>query len=246
MSVATLNNNIGQFEQLGAEYYDYIVIDEVHHAAADSYRKIVTFFKPKILLGLTATPERMDGQSLLPDFGGKVSAEIRLAQALDEGLLTPFQYICISDPTDISGSELWRNGKYITDKLTDKLCNEERVGLIVQKLREYLPDEGRCRALCFCSDKRHAHYMADMLRLQKLNAECLTSENSNDDRKRLNDDLAKGRINYLCVVDMFNEGGYPRSRYGALPSPHRESYHLYAAVGTWPSSQSGKELPYCA
>jgi superfamily II DNA or RNA helicase len=206
VSVATLNNNMEKFEQLGADYYDYIVIDEAHHAAAESYRKIVTFFSPKILLGLTATPERMDGQSLLPDFGGKTSAEIRLAQALDEGLLTPFQYICVSDPTDISGGELWRNGKYITDKLTDKLCNQERVGLIVRKLREYLPDEHRCRALCFCSDKRHARYMAGMLRQQGLKAESLTSDSSNEDRVRLNHDLAAGRINYLCVVDMFNEG----------------------------------------
>lgn len=206
VSVATFNNNFEKFEQLGADYYDYIVIDEAHHAAADSYRKIVSFFKPRILLGLTATPERMDGQSLLPDFGGKISAEIRLTQALDEGLLTPFQYICISDPTDISGGELWRNGRYITDKLTDKLCNTERVGLIVQKLREYLPDEHKCHALCFCSDKRHAHYMANMLRQQGLKAECLTSDTNNDDRIRLNRDLAAGRINYLCVVDMFNEG----------------------------------------
>lgn len=206
VSVATFNNNFEDLKKLGADYYDYIVIDEVHHAAADSYRPIVDFFKPEILLGLTATPERMDGQSLLPDFGGKISAEIRLAQALDEGLLTPFQYICISDPTDISGNELWYNGKYITDKLTDKLCNEERVGLIVQKLHEYLPDEHKCRALCFCSDKKHADYMADMLSQKGLKAESLTSDSKEDARVRLNSDLAAGRINYLCVVDMFNEG----------------------------------------
>ena len=206
ISVATFNNNFTKFKQLGAGYYDYIVIDEAHHAAADSYRKLVTFFTPKILLGLTATPERMDGQSLLPDFGGKVGAEIRLAKALDEGLLTPFQYICISDPTDISGGELWHNGKYIVDRLTDKLCNEERVGLVVQKLHEYLPDEHKCHALCFCSDKRHARYMAEMLRRQGLKAESLTSDSSYEDRVKLNRDLGTGRINYLCVVDMFNEG----------------------------------------
>ena len=206
VSVATFHNNVDAFKRLGADYYDYIVVDEAHHAAADSYREIVTFFLPKILLGLTATPERMDGQSLLPDFGNKISAEIRLAQALDEGLLTPFQYICISDPTDISEDELWSGGRYITSKLSDKLCNEERVGLIVQKLREYLPDENKCRALCFCSDKKHADFMAKMLSKQGLKAESLTSDTPSDDRVRLNRDLAAGHINYLCVVDIFNEG----------------------------------------
>ncbi len=206
VSVATFHNNTGRFKQLGADYYDYIVIDEAHHAAADSYRQIVGFFEPKILIGLTATPERMDGRSLLPDFGGKISAEIRLPQALDEGLLTPFQYICISDPTDISDDDLWHNGRYITEKLTEKLCNAERVGLIVQKLREYIADEYKCRALCFCSDKRHARYMADMLQQQGLKAASLTSDSTDEDRVRLNRDLSAGRINYLCVVDMFNEG----------------------------------------
>lgn len=158
------------------------------------------------MLGLTATPERMDGQSLLPDFGGKISAEIRLPQALDEGLLTPFQYLCITDPLDISGSELWNNGKYILSKLSDRLCNSERVKLIVEKLHEYLPDETKCHALCFCSDKRHATFMAEQLSQSGLQAAALTSASSNDDRVRLNRDLAAGRINYLCVVDIFNEG----------------------------------------
>lgn len=206
VSVATLSNNIDLFRQQGLDFYDYIIIDEAHHSAASSYRVIVDEFRPRILLGLTATPERMDGQSLLPDFGGRVSAEIRLPQALDEGLLTPFQYLCITDDLDLSGDELWANGKYIVSKLTDRLCNHERVGLIVQKLREYLPDETRCHALCFCSDKRHAAYMAKELSCYGLKAAALTSETSADERVRLNRDLAAGRINYLCVVDIFNEG----------------------------------------
>ena len=206
VSVTTLNNRLDLFKHLGANYYDFIIIDEVHHGAALSYRPIFSFFKPQILLGLTATPERMDQQSLLPDFDGKISAEIRLPQALDEGLLTPFQYLCISDSTDISGNELWANGKYILSKLTDKLCNDERVGLIIQKLREYLPDETRCHALCFCSDKRHADYMASQFRRAGLRAASLTSETNAEERVQLNKDLAAGKINYLCVVDIFNEG----------------------------------------
>ena len=206
VSVATLNSNIDIFRQQGLDYYDYIIIDEAHHAAASSYRVLVDEFKPRVLLGLTATPERMDGKSLLPDFGGKISAEIRLPQALDEGLLTPFQYLCISDPLDISGNELWANGKYIISKLTDRLCNYERTGLIISKLREYLPDETKCHALCFCSDKRHAAFMAEQFSKYGLKAAALTAETNAEERVRVNRELASGRINYLCVVDIFNEG----------------------------------------
>jgi len=206
VSVATLNSNIDIFRQQGVDYYDYIIIDEAHHAAAASYRIIINEFKPKVLLGLTATPERMDGKSLLPDFGGKISAEIRLPQALNEGLLTPFQYLCISDPLDISGNELWANGKYILSKLTDRLCNDDRVGLIVNKLREYLPDETKCHALCFCSDKHHAEFMTNQFIRFGLKAAALTSDTCIDERKRVNKALANGLINYLCVVDIFNEG----------------------------------------
>lgn len=206
VSVATFNSNLDLFRKQGLDFYDYIIIDEAHHAAASSYRVIVEEFRPKILLGLTATPERMDGQSLLPDFGGKISVEIRLPQALDEGLLTPFQYLCITDDVDLSDDELWANGKYIVSRLTDRLCNHERVGLIVQKLREYLPDETRCHALCFCSDRRHAAYMAEEFNSYGLKAAALTSATSSDERVRLNRALAEGRVNYLCVVDIFNEG----------------------------------------
>lgn len=91
ISVQTFNAKYDEiFHSLPSDYYDYIVIDEAHHLVADSYRKILTHFKPELLIGLTATPERMDGVSLLPDFDNQISAEIRLPMALDEGLLTPF------------------------------------------------------------------------------------------------------------------------------------------------------------
>lgn len=207
ISITMLNNRMDDtFKELGADYYDYIVIDEVHHAAADSYKNIISFFKPKILLGLTATPERMDGQSLLPDFGGRISAEIRLPQALDEGLLTPFQYFCISDTVDLREDGLMRGDKLIVDKLSDKLCDGERVNLIVKTLGRYLPDEHNCRALCFCSDKRHAQFMAERFAENGLRSGCLTSDVSAEERVRLNYAIQKGEINYLFVVDIFNEG----------------------------------------
>lgn len=206
VSVNTFHSQYEQtFSKLGADYYDYIVIDEAHHITADSYRNILIHFRPKILIGLTATPERMDGVSLLPDFDNQISAEIRLPLALNEGLLTPFQYLCISDDTDLTNDNLMQGGKYIASKITEILCNTERVGLIINKLSYYLPDEYKCKALCFCATKEHAYFMAERFKAYGMNADYLTSDNE-EKRDELRKKLASGEINYLFVVDMFNEG----------------------------------------
>lgn len=206
ISVQTFNSQFERiFRGLSADYYDYIVIDEAHHLVADSYRKILSKFTPQLLVGLTATPERMDGVSLLPDFDNQISAEIRLPKALDEGLLTPFQYLCISDDTDLTDEELMQGDRYVATKLTEKLCNRERVGLIVNRLQYYLADERKCRALGFCATKKHAQYMAEEFQRVGLKAAYLTSDNDAE-RLTLNKQLAKGEINYLFVVDIFNEG----------------------------------------
>lgn len=207
VSISMLNSRFDDpFSELGSDYYDYIVIDEAHHSQADSYRKLFAHFKPKCLIGLTATPERMDGKDLRPDFGGRISAEIRLPQALQAGLLTPFQYLCVTDSTDLSDDNLWTGQKYITERLADKLCNAARAKLIVNALKKYLADEYTCRALCFCVNKRHADFMAEQLRFFGFNAQSLTSDSSAEDRKRLANELRNGTLHYLCVVDIFNEG----------------------------------------
>lgn len=206
VSIQTFNSKYEEyFQLLPSDHYDYIVIDEAHHLAADSYRKILHHFSPQLLIGLTATPERMDGISLLPDFDNQISAEIRLPAALNEGLLTPFQYLCISDNTDLTDEDLMQGNKYIATKLTEKLCDNERVGLIIDRLEYYLPNKEKCRALCFCATKEHADYMADRFQAKGLRAASLTSNNS-EERDTLNRKLGKGEINYLFVVDMFNEG----------------------------------------
>lgn len=206
ISVATFNSKFDNiFRDLPADYYDYIVIDEAHHLVADSYRTILSKFSPRLLVGLTATPERMDGVSLLPDFDNQISAEIRLPKALDEGLLTPFQYLCISDDTDLTDEELMQGDRYVATKLTEKLCNREHVGLVIDRLQYYLPDEHKCRALGFCATKKHAQYMAEEFLSVGLKAAYLTSDND-EERLALNQKLKKGEINYLFVVDIFNEG----------------------------------------
>lgn len=207
VSISMFNSRFEEFfALLDSDFYDYIVIDEAHHSQADSYRKLFDHFQPQLLVGLTATPERMDGKDLRPDFGNRISAEIRLPQALQAGLLTPFQYLCISDDTDLSDDSLWSGQKYNIERLADKLCAKTRAQLIVDALHKYLADEYTCRALCFCINKRHADFMAEQLRLYGFNAQSLTSDTPADERKQLAENLREGTLHYLCVVDIFNEG----------------------------------------
>ncbi len=194
------------FSELNKDFYDYIVIDEAHHSPANSYSKLFSHFTPKILIGLTATPERMDCKDLLQYFENHISAEIRLPQALAEGLLSPFRYLCISDNTDLRDGSLW-NGKYIVDKLSKKLCSLDRTLNIVNALRKHIVDENDCRALCFCVDIEHAEYTAEQFRNYGLKAKSLTSKGmKEEERKKRINELVTKEINYLCVVDVFNEG----------------------------------------
>ncbi len=192
------------------DFYDYIVIDEAHHMTADSYRPILEYFTPKILMGLTATPERMDGKSLLPDFGNVISAELRLPQALEQNLLTPFQYLCITDVVSLTDEALWIggiNGHYDLKKLSSKLNTQERARNVYNALVKDLADITTVKALGFCVDKEHAKSMAQIFReVYGLKAAYLTSDSSDDERKKLPEDLRTGRLNYLFVVDIFNEG----------------------------------------
>jgi len=203
-SVQTLNNHIHELV-LSNNFYDYIVIDEVHHIAANSYRPILKKFCPKILLGLTATPERMDNEDILLDFCDTIAAEIRLPEALNRKLLCPFQYYGISDSIDLSNVS-WQNGKYLPSELTKLYTqNDRRVSEIYSNLNKYLNDIENVRALCFCVSQEHAQYMAEKFTLLGLKADYLVSG-----RNHLRDELRlrfkKKEVNYLFVVDIFNEG----------------------------------------
>ena len=200
----TLNNRLDDL-RLPSDYYDYIVIDEVHHVTASSYRKILNYFKPKILLGLTATPERMDGEDITQDFDGTISAEIRLDDALNKGLLAPFHYYGITDSVDYADVS-WDKGHYVSGELSRIYTyNDTRTSVILNSLQRYLPNIRNVRALCFCVDQKHAQYMAAKFTLCGLNAAFLTSENE-PMRASLYNKLKNKDINYLFVVDMFNEG----------------------------------------
>ncbi len=200
----TLNNRLDSLP-LPSDYYDYIVIDEVHHVAASSYRKIINHFTPKVLLGLTATPERMDGEDITQDFDGTISAEIRLDDALNKGLLAPFYYYGITDSVDYS-EVAWDKGHYVASELSRIYSyNDDRTAVILQSLQKYLTSIRDVRALCFCVDQQHAKYMASKFTLCGLKSDVLTSENAQM-RAPLYRRLKNKEINYLFVVDMFNEG----------------------------------------
>jgi len=203
-SVQTLINRINQLS-LSEDFFDFIIIDEVHHIAAASYRPILQKFKPKVLLGLTATPERGDGEDILKDFCNVIAAEIRLPEALNRKLLSPFQYFALSDNIDLSKIS-WKNGRYEINELS-KLYTEDdrRISDILTNCEKYLTDVNDVMALGFCVSQDHARYMAEKFTLAGLKADYLTSESSGN-REELRERLRSKKINYLFVRDIFNEG----------------------------------------
>lgn len=176
-----LNNRIDTLT-LPADYYDYIVFDEAHHIVAESYQKILNRFKPKILLGLTATPERMDSKDITTYFGQRISAEIRLDTALNNHLLAPFHYYGISDSVDLADVR-WERGHFVPAELSKiYTANDQRTGMIFKAIEKYLSDYRNVRALCFCVDQEHAKYMNAKFTLAGLKSGELVSENAQDRR----------------------------------------------------------------
>lgn len=203
-SIQTLNNRIGQ-GILSPDYYDYIVIDECHHLSASSYQGIIKYFTPKVLLGLTATPERMDGSDIKEDFHHRIAAEIRLPEALNRKLLCPFQYFGITDNVDLRQVQ-WQKGRYVSSELSLLYTsNDLRVRDISMALEKYTKNHTDVRALGFCVDISHAKFMAKKFNAIGLSADYLVSENANK-RDEIRNKLKKKEINYLFVVDIFNEG----------------------------------------
>ena len=204
----TLRNRLDQLH-LTADYYHYMVVDEVHHIVAPTYVKLMEYFQPQILLGLTATPERTNEQEdITVFFDGHISAEIRLPAALNAGLLAPFHYFGIPDNVDLSEVKWSGHGYDIAELSRIYTQNDFRTGLILKKMQEYIGNSrlNHVRALCFCVDKRHAEFMNAKFTLAGLRTAVLTSDHDDTYRKKVKRMLQEGTINYLFVVDLFNEG----------------------------------------
>ena len=139
----------GLLASQGAEYWDYVVLDEAHHVAADSYREILSTLQPRILLGLTATPERMDGASILPCFDSRIADEMRLWHAIERQYLVPFDYYGVHDGTDLSGLS-WNRGSYAVGELEERYIGDtRRASLIFSQFYEFYGDWRLARALGF-------------------------------------------------------------------------------------------------
>lgn len=204
-SVQSLNTRA--LDQLASDHFDVIVIDEFHHGTSPTYRKILDHFRPLELLGLTATPERMDGKNIQDEFfGGRIAAEMRLWEALENDLLSPFHYFGISDNTDLSAVE-WKRGSYDTNALSNVLTgNDARARLVVKAVEEKIVEPGAMRALGFCVSVAHAHFMAEYFRTAGLQALALSGETPAEERKQALTDLASGALQVIFSVDLFNEG----------------------------------------
>jgi superfamily II DNA or RNA helicase len=199
--------NVRRLEQLDRDHFDIIVIDEFHHATASTYRRVIDHFAPKELLGLTATPERMDGLNVQDEFfDGRIAAEMRLWEALENDLLCPFHYFGIPDGTDLRNLS-WQRGAY-TEQDLDKLYtgNDARARIVVKQIRDKVSHPGAMRALGFCVSKAHAHFMADFFRRANFQAIALDSDSPAAVRAQALSDLHDGKLQVIFSVDLFNEG----------------------------------------
>lgn len=194
--------------RLPADHFDVIVMDEFHHADAPSYRRILDHFAPRELLGLTATPERADGVRVQDEFfAGHIASEIRLWDALDADLLSPFHYFGITDDVDLT-TVAWSGGGYRTEGLEQVFTGDTaRARLVVNALREKVGDVGAVRGLGFCVSVKHAEYMADFFEKQAgIPALAVSGHTEPAARRRALEQLARGAVKFLFAVDLFNEG----------------------------------------
>ena len=207
-SVQTLKNPVN-LTGFARDHFDMVVADETHHAAADSYDTVLEYFTPKILLGLTATPERADGRSILGYFDGRIAAEIRLPEAIEQNLLVPFNYFVLTDPVSLADIP-WRSGhfdvKALENRYTQGDSSKARTQAFFTALETYAPEKEELRAVVFCVTQEHARYVTGMLAAQGYKAMAVTAETPSDDRERVKERLEKGEVEILCTVDVLSEG----------------------------------------
>ncbi len=192
------------------EFYDYIIVDEFHHAAAPTYQKLLAYYQPCILLGLTATPERMDGKSVLPYFNNRIAAEIRLPEAIDRKLLCPFQYFGVTDTVDLNTLK-WSAGGYDKGELSkvytlSGAMADRRADHVVSSLLKYVTDIDEVKGLGFCVTVEHAEFMCRYFNDHNIPSMFLTGQSPEEERKTAKQRLVAGEVRFIFVVDIYNEG----------------------------------------
>ena len=193
------SNNLNQFKP---DHFDYIIIDETHRAGAKSYTKVIEYFKPQFMLGMTATPERTDGLDIFSLFDHNIAYEIRLHRALEENMLTEFHYYGVQDLT-VNGIEINEKSDFI------HLEAKERINHIIDISKTYGTDDGIIRGLIFCSRKDECRSLSSIFNQRGYNTIALTGESSEDSRKQAIERLEsnnENKLDYIFTVDIFNEG----------------------------------------
>lgn len=194
-------------EQFGPSRFDMVIVDEFHHAAAESYVRLLDYLRPKYLLGLTATPERTDGLSVSHWFGGTYAAELRLWEAIDKAVLCPFQYFGIYDNVDLAESVSWTNGQYNINELSNVYTgNRVRAALILKELETRVPNLDEMKAIGFCVSVEHAKFMTEVFTQAGIPSECVLGETSSADREQALLNLRSGKTKVIFARDIFNEG----------------------------------------
>lgn len=186
--------------------YDMVIIDEFHHAEAQTYTKLLSHIEPEYLLGLTATPERTDGVNVQDWFEDGAPIELRVWDAIENNLLVPFQYFGVHDNTDLTNIS-WRHGKYDSKELEILYTkSDHRVAHILKEVKDKIADPMKMKALGFCVSIKHAEYMSHSFNKAGIKSKHLSGKSNMHDREEVVSDLRKGQINVIFTVDLFNEG----------------------------------------
>ena len=209
-SIGMLDNR-QLLQRLGRDFYKIIVIDEAHHSTAPTYQVLTKDFEPDLLLGLTATPERMDGSSVVAEFHNRFAAEIRLPEALDEKLLVPFHYFVVEDPVSLDADKFWTQGRFNQTELTNIYTGshavaDQRLRAIVAALENYQTDIQKVRCIGFCASVEHAEFMTERFNAEGLKSASFVGETIDEHRTQILKRFRQGELNFLFTVDVLSEG----------------------------------------
>ncbi|MDA7492914.1 DEAD/DEAH box helicase family protein [bacterium] len=199
-SVQTLSRS-GHLQKFSRDHFDYVIVDEFHHASAKTYQRLISYFTPRFLLGLTATPERMDGGDLLALCQQNLVYRKDLVAGIEAGLLCAFKYFGVPDVVDYQNIP-WRSSKFDTEALTNAVATQRRAENALEQYRKNAGD----RTLAFCCSQTHADFMADFFVEAGVRAVAVHSGRKSAPRATALESLENGEIDIIFAVDMFNEG----------------------------------------
>ena len=202
-SIQSLRNCYNEFKP---SFFDYVIVDEFHHSMSDSYLKTLSYFNPKFLLGLTATPKRMDGKDILSLCDYNVVDEIGIKEALEEDLIVPFHYFGVNDYMINYDNIPYKNGKYNEKILLENLLLNTRTDYIVEKINKFGFDGDELSAVAFCQNIEHAFFMKEEFSKKGYKSAVITANTSSNERSEILEKFKNKKIEILCVVDILNEG----------------------------------------